>query len=193
MRALFCLIAFTLVINVFAQVPCNIHGCTYENAVASSSTIMFSSVDYTYSPKCLRVASGTEVTFSGGFSGHPLVSGIYNETSGQSEPFEGTIENTDAGTSASFTMTIAGANPYYCLYHASSGMVGVVYVGDSCATVQPSAPVAPPTSSPVGTPTNGIPVAPTSQNPTASTPLKASSAVVVQFSLLGLFAAPLLF
>jgi hypothetical protein len=78
MRALFCLIAFTLVINVFAQVPCNIHGCTYENAVASSSTIMFSSVDYTYSPKCLRVASGTEVTFSGGFSGHPLVSGIYS-------------------------------------------------------------------------------------------------------------------
>lgn len=81
MKTLFCVIAVALFFNVLAQVPCNIHECTFETAVevvANDVTITFSSETYAYSPKCIRVASGAKVTFSGTFSGHPLVSGFYS-------------------------------------------------------------------------------------------------------------------
>lgn len=79
MRALVCLSSLMLIIGVIAQVPCNIHGCTYEEATdgGSNPTITFPGLDY--SPKCMRVASGTVVTFEGSFQSHPLVSGYFSK------------------------------------------------------------------------------------------------------------------
>lgn len=79
MRALFCLVAFTFVLSAFAQsAPCDVHDCTYASAIEGNTTITFGS--YFYAPACIRVALGTNVTFSGEFVGHPLVSGYYGNT-----------------------------------------------------------------------------------------------------------------
>lgn len=179
MRTLFCLFAFALIFGVLAQSPCNVNGCTYEEATDGGSKpapITFG--DYFYTPKCLRVAAGTVITFEGDLEGHPLLSGAFNSGTFQLDAFNGTIR-ADTGMSASFNMTIAGANPYVCDYHYQRGMYGVIYVGDSCSSAAPKAPTANPVASPV--------VAPTSQNPPSATP-KASSAIAVQVSALSLFA-----
>jgi hypothetical protein len=88
----------------------------------------------------------------------------------QLDAFNGTIR-ADTGMSASFNMTIAGANPYVCDYHYQRGMYGVIYVGDSCSSAAPKAPTANPVASPVA--------APTSQNPPSATP-KASSGKITK-------------
>lgn len=79
---------------------------------------------------------------------------------------DGTITRTNTQvTKASFTMDIAGANPYYCEYHYNGGMYGVIYVGDACSSA-PKAPIAAPTGSPAA-----VPVAnPNSQTPSSATP-----------------------
>jgi hypothetical protein len=79
MRTLICLIAFALIFGVLAQSPCNVNGCTYEEATDGGSKpapITFG--DYFYTPKCLRVAAGTVVTFEGDLEGHPLLSGAFS-------------------------------------------------------------------------------------------------------------------
>ena len=75
MRALFCLIAFSMVLSVLAQVPCDVHGCTYADAVEATTIDFGGDLGRIYSPKCIRVTSGTVVTFNGTFADHPLVSG----------------------------------------------------------------------------------------------------------------------
>jgi plastocyanin len=79
MRTLFCLFAFAIIFGVLAQSPCNVNGCTYEEATDGGSKpapITFG--DYFYTPKCLRVAAGTVITFEGDLEGHPLLSGAFS-------------------------------------------------------------------------------------------------------------------
>ncbi len=77
MRALFSLIALSLILSAFAQtVPCDVNKCTFDSAT-ETTTITFGGTSY--SPSCVRVASGTVVTFSGPFGTHPLRSGIYGK------------------------------------------------------------------------------------------------------------------
>jgi hypothetical protein len=45
----------------------------------------------------------------------------------------GPIPSTSSGTTVAVTFNTNGTYPYYCDIHASSGMFGVVYVGNQCA------------------------------------------------------------
>ena len=78
-----------------------------------------------YSPACIRVKAGTDVTFNGSFSNHPLRAGDAGPpaTVDPNSP----IKSTDAGSTATFTMSAAGTYPYYCNFH-KPGMAGAVFV-----------------------------------------------------------------
>lgn len=87
---------------------------------------------FTYSPRCITIAAGQSVTFTGGttssFGVHPLSPGVLNS------PRAGTAGNpiprvTD-GNMRDVTVTFpsAGTFPFICEAHASTGMTGVVRV-----------------------------------------------------------------
>jgi plastocyanin len=107
----------------------NVHDCSQADATdmtaAAAATITFAGVAYT--PKCVRVKAGTDVTFTGDFASHPLVGGEFVDTIKTPDP-SSPITSTMTGMTATFTMATAGAYPYYCNVHASVGMVGVIFV-----------------------------------------------------------------
>jgi plastocyanin len=110
------------------------NGCTFATAVddtamATVSIAFGGALGQNYSPKCVRVAVGTGVVFSGVFSSHPLEGGtvVANQLMpASSGPF---IPATSSGASRSFVMATNGIFPYYCQVHGRNGMNGVVYVG----------------------------------------------------------------
>jgi plastocyanin len=67
------------------------------------------------------------VTFTGSFSGHPLRGGVAPGETGTGAT-QNPIANIAAGTSMPFTFPAPGLYPYYCVFHAGSGMVGVIQV-----------------------------------------------------------------
>jgi plastocyanin len=92
-----------------------VHGCMdadYVDATGSgaSRTITFGGVTpgLAYSPKCLKIAAGQTVTFSGDFVSHPL-----SETCGAAL----TITPTATGSTAMFTFTTTGDFGYQCDIH----------------------------------------------------------------------------
>lgn len=76
-----------------------------------------------YAPACIRIKTGTSVTFTGSFSSHPL-SGGSSGTADASSP----ITHTTTGSSATFSFPDAGTFPYFCELHFSSGMEGAIFV-----------------------------------------------------------------
>lgn len=106
-----------------------VNGCTAADAddqtAMTDVTITFAGVAYT--PKCLKVAKGTNVTFSGDFVSHPLVGGDFESGVKTPDPAS-PIKETSTGMSAVFTLTDAGTYPYYCNFHAGLGMTGAIFV-----------------------------------------------------------------
>ncbi len=106
-----------------------INGCSLGAAqdLTSQSAVTVTFAGFSYTPKCIRVASGTQVTFQGSFASHPLQGGYVSGgvVPASSGPF---VPVTDTGTSKTVTMTSEGTFPYYCQAHALSGMTGVVFV-----------------------------------------------------------------
>ena len=110
------------------------NACTEDKFIdrrgVSTTTVGFggfgTSSSFTYSPACVVVSPGHEITFSGAFSSHPLSPGIFNNTSA------GTANNpitvTNSGMASTFTFTAVGEYPYFCQAHGSFGMAGVVRV-----------------------------------------------------------------
>ncbi|HRG16596.1 MAG TPA: hypothetical protein PLB00_11400 [Pseudomonadota bacterium] len=111
-----------------------VNGCSRASATnlsgQSTLTITFANGNFTYSPKCVKVDLGTQVTFSGTFVNHPLLGGTVTggvATPASSGPF---VPETNSGNSKAFTMTSDGDFPYYCTFHgAGLSMNGVVYAG----------------------------------------------------------------
>jgi plastocyanin len=108
----------------------NVNGCTPAMATdltaETTATVMFTS--FAYTDKCIKVKAGTVVTFSGNFSGHPLLGGTVvggTATPAGSGPF---VPVTNSGTSKDFTLSTPGVYPYYCVPHATIGMNGAVFV-----------------------------------------------------------------
>ncbi len=115
------------------------NGCTaaqfVDRTAASASRVVgyggaSGSTLFSYSPKCITVAVGQTVTFTGGtssnFGVHPLGPGINGDatagTAGNPVPRMAT------GSDVTVTFTAAGTFPYVCEAHAAAGMVGVVRV-----------------------------------------------------------------
>ena len=111
-----------------------VNGCDFNNAVDITGAA-FATVDFggavlmnTYSPKCLKVNVGTDVTFNGNFVGHPFVGGQVvggSKMQASSGPF---LPLVASGSTMTYTMTATGTFPYYCDFHALSGMTGAVFV-----------------------------------------------------------------
>ena len=94
---------------------------TGDNAV----TIDFGGVlGEVYKPACIKIKTGTVVTWSGDFSFHPLTPGVDGTPDTSNTP----ITTTNTGMSASFTFATAGTFPYFCANHFSFGMEGAVFV-----------------------------------------------------------------
>ena len=84
-------------------------GCT---TFTDGTTVTFPNLNDTYSPKCLRVRVGQQVTFAGDFGDHPL------------EQSCGPAANVINGT-ATATFTVPGVYGYWCTDHGSSGGSGM--------------------------------------------------------------------
>ncbi len=111
-----------------------INGCTsFTDATAASAsrTINFGgSRGNTYDQKCLAIAVGQQVTWTGSFADHPLRPGLAPSQAGG--PDAGSpnnpIQSTSSGSSSQFIFATAGTYPYYCSAHEGQGMFGVVQV-----------------------------------------------------------------
>jgi plastocyanin len=79
-----------------------------------------------YKPACIKVKTGTQVTFNGSFTNHPLLAGVVaggvaTPAMAGTTPLPTTAVNT--GTTSSYMMTTAGTYGYYCTKHAVSMMM----------------------------------------------------------------------
>lgn len=87
---------------------------------------------FSYSPRCITIAVGQSVTFSGGttsnFGVHPLGPGINgNATAGSpNNPIRRMTDGNVREVTVNFPS--AGTFPYVCETHAAGGMTGVVRV-----------------------------------------------------------------
>jgi plastocyanin len=108
-----------------------VHGCTGDNVVDRSGpsddrTITF--VNYAYTPKCLRIAAGQTVTFSGDFESHPLVGGEVVGSTANPDP-SSPIPLTMTGTMQAVLFADDGVFPYFCAFHGqTNAMFGAVFV-----------------------------------------------------------------
>ncbi len=112
--------------------------------VTDTTTVNFGLIDgaYKYEPKCLKLrtsyspvgtagAPGTDVTFSGDFTVHPLEPSAKRSRSVGNE-IASTSSVPDGGTSKSFRFYWSGYYAYYCATHNpsddGSAMSGVIWV-----------------------------------------------------------------
>lgn len=105
---------------------CNTADFVDRTATTAIRTVTFGVGGFTYSPKCITIAAGQQVMFSGTFTSHPLRPGV-GATATAGSP-NNPIMATSTGTTASFTFPTAGMYPYNCQLHDGSGMNGVVKV-----------------------------------------------------------------
>jgi hypothetical protein len=77
---------------------------------------------------CVKVTMGTQVSWTGDFTFHPIAGGATGMTDAQSPiTIEGAKVNGQGAKTLNVVLTKPGAYPYYCTVHLSS-MQGVVYV-----------------------------------------------------------------
>ncbi|HNN92117.1 MAG TPA: plastocyanin/azurin family copper-binding protein [Pseudomonadota bacterium] len=105
---------------------CNTADFVDRTATTAIRTVSFGVGGFTYSPKCITIAAGQQVMFSGTFASHPLRPGVGSMATAGSP--NNPIMATSTGTTASFTFPTAGMYPYNCQLHDGSGMNGVVKV-----------------------------------------------------------------
>ncbi len=109
-----------------------INGCTtFTNATMTSAsrTINFGgSLGNAYDQKCLAVAAGQSVIWSGDFSAHPLQPGLApsQQAGADAGSPNNPIQSTNSGNSVTFTFATPGYYPYYCSLHQAQGMFGTV-------------------------------------------------------------------
>jgi len=112
--------------NVCAQ----INGCDATNTMDMTGMAMvtITTSGNTWTPKCIKVSVGTNVTVNAAFGTHPLMGGEVvgaMKVPASTGPF---VPITSSGTTKTVTMSAAGTFPYYCDVHALGGMTGVVFV-----------------------------------------------------------------
>jgi len=116
-----------------SNTPSAVNGCTtFTDATGASAsrTINFggSSLGNAYSPNCLAVAAGQQVTFTGSFTTHPLAPGAAASAGGGAGSPNNPIQGMTSGNTVTFTFSTAGTYPYLCSAHQSLGMYGAIQV-----------------------------------------------------------------
>jgi plastocyanin len=80
-----------------------------------------------YEPPCIKVKSGTMVTFTGDTGVHPLAGGeVIVGKVATADPTSPIKATTSGPASISFAIAPAGNYPYFCTEHYSAGMKGLV-------------------------------------------------------------------
>lgn len=103
--------------------PTDVNGCTLADAEDETGS---AAVDLEWTlthQRCVRVAAGTTVTWTGSFTSHPLKGGESPDIDDAS-PITAADQT---GAAASVTFDTAGDFPYFCNFHFGS-MQGVIYV-----------------------------------------------------------------
>ncbi len=103
--------------------PTLVNGC--DISTAEDLTGM-AAVDLTWSnphQKCIRISAGTDVTWTGTFSFHPLSGGV----TGTPDALSPITAADQTGASATVNFEGTGEFPYYCTVHLAA-MQGVIYV-----------------------------------------------------------------
>lgn len=105
----------------------NLNGCTAADFVdmTGQSAVGISFGGFFYTPKCVKVSAGTNVTWSGSFMSHPLQGGMV--VNNVPFPDNSKIPLTNTGSMSTINFSGAGTFPYYCQFHVNS-MQGVVLV-----------------------------------------------------------------
>jgi hypothetical protein len=109
--------------------PTEIHGCTPGDAMdmTGMAAVTITDIEAWRVPHnvCIRVSVGTDVTWDGNFTSHPLAGGI-SPTADAMSPI--TLADATSGSgSASVMFTAEGTFPYFCEIHTGT-MTGVIYV-----------------------------------------------------------------
>ena len=105
---------------------CNTSDYVDRTSATSIRTVSFPGTGLAYNPRCMTVAVGQMVTFSGDFASHPLRPGVgANATAGSAN---NPITVTNTGATKTFTFSAAGTYPYNCQTYDGSGMNGVIKV-----------------------------------------------------------------
>lgn len=110
-----------------ASIP--VHGCTRDAATdmtGMAAVTLSGPATWSFGHHaCIRVSTGTAVTWEGDFSVHPLIGGI-TPTMDAASPV--TLAGPGSGaTPVVVTFGTAGDFPYFCGVHTAS-MTGVIYV-----------------------------------------------------------------
>ncbi|MDB4975594.1 MAG: Halocyanin [Myxococcaceae bacterium] len=116
-----------------AAIP-TLNGCSAadyldKSGSADSRTVQIASMGLSYTPKCITIARGQSVTWTGSLTAHPLAPGNAEHTDAGSPGSP--ILPTATGSSVSFTFPNAGTYPYYCEIHGfgnGDGMSGSIHV-----------------------------------------------------------------
>src|SRR5260370_12426055 len=110
-----------------SNTPSAVNGCmnfTDATGASASRTINFggASLGNAYSPNCLAVAAGQQVTFTGSFSTHPLAPGAAASARGVAGRPNNPLQGITLGITVTFTFPAAGTYPYFCSAHQNLGM-----------------------------------------------------------------------
>ncbi|MEP7119300.1 MAG: plastocyanin/azurin family copper-binding protein [Byssovorax sp.] len=79
-----------------------------------------------YAPPCIKVKSGTMVTFTGDTSVHPLAGGEVIVGKAATADPNSPIKATTGVATVTFAISPAGSYPYFCTEHYSAGMKGLI-------------------------------------------------------------------
>ncbi|MDB4990836.1 MAG: hypothetical protein JWN04_6014 [Myxococcaceae bacterium] len=116
-----------------AAIP-TINGCAAADYLDKSGPndsriIEIASMGLTYTPRCIIVAKGQTVTWTGSLNAHPLAAG--NAAHPDAGTLPSPIVEKSSGNSVAYAFPNAGVYPYYCTNHgygAGDGMSGSIYV-----------------------------------------------------------------
>jgi plastocyanin len=97
-----------------------LNGCTNPDDRTASTTLTINCPTGgdpgQYTPFCIKVRTGTTITWSGSFSNHPLTRGVAPGSTGTDSPGN-PITNTSSGGSIPFTFNATGMFGFYCARH----------------------------------------------------------------------------
>jgi len=116
-----------------SNTPSAVNGCTnFTDATGASASrsIGFggATIGNAYSPNCLAVAAGQQVTFAGSFTAHPLAPGAAASAGGGAGSPNNPIQSMTSGNTVTFTFPAAGTYPFFCTAHQGLGMYGAIQV-----------------------------------------------------------------
>jgi plastocyanin len=106
-----------------------VNGCDPATAtdMTKMNKVTIGTQGLAYTPPCVRVSAGTDVTWNSNFALHPLVGGVVEGVMEKPDA-NSPIKPTSMGMMATFKFPDPGVYGFYCDTHSAAGMMGAVFV-----------------------------------------------------------------